>query len=187
MDPDVRKRLEAFLLPLYQDLDGISRFVDIERIGEIARRLYDAEPDDAFELLLLFHGLGKWLEKVGNASRTVLSVGGFTEGDLRRTAASIKRLEKPETAAERAVAGAILIDQAGVRGLSIKFVAARREGHSLIEVVREELSSAWIPEWMPERGRQWLELRFEAKRRVCREVLEELSLEDYVRSTPACS
>lgn len=185
MDSDLRKRLETFLLPLYQDLDGVSRFADVERVGRIARRLYELEGDDAFELLLLFHVLGKWLEKVGNASRTVLAVGGITEADLWRTAASIRRLDNPETAAERTVAGAILIDQAGVRGLALRFASARREGHSLLDVVREELASAWVPEWMPERGRAWLERRFEAKGRVCREVLDELSLDDYVRNKPA--
>lgn len=185
MNPDLRKRLETFLLPLYQDLDGVSRVADVERVGKIARQLHESENDDAFELLLLFHGLGKWLEKVGNASRTVIAVGGITEADLRRTAASIRRLDNPETAAERAVAGAILIDHAGVRGLALKFASARREGHSVLDVVREELASAWMPEWMPERGRDWLERRFEAKRRVCREVMGELSLDDYVRNTPA--
>jgi hypothetical protein len=186
VDPTARKRLEAFLLPLYQDLDGVSRFSDVERIGSIARRLYPSS-DDAFELLILFRGLGKWLEKVGNVSRTSLAVG-VGEAELRRTAASIRRLDAPQSDAERAVAGAILIDQAGVRGLSQKFASARREGHSLLDVVREELASAWIPEWMPDEGRAWLETRFEARRRVCREILDELALEDYVvRSTPARS
>ena len=180
MDSETRKRLESFLLPLYQDLDGVSRFADVERIASIARRLHQPATDDArraFELLLLFHGLGKWLDRVGNVSRTVLAVGGFTEAELWRTAASIRRLDNPESAAERAVAGAVLIDQAGVRGLALKFASARREGHSVLDVVREELASAWVPEWMPDGGRDWLEKRFEAKRRVCREVLEELSLE----------
>lgn len=174
-----------FLLPLYQDLDGVSRFADVERVSRIARQLHASADDDAFELLLLFHGLGKWLDKVGNASRTVLAVGGFTEADLWQTAASIRRLNNPETPAERAVAAAILIDQAGVRGLALKLASARREGQSFLDVVREELASAWVPEWLPERGRDWLEKRFEAKRRVCREVLDELALDDYVRNTPA--
>ena len=187
---DLHKRLETFLLPLYQDLDGVSRFADVERIAAIARRLYEAPTDEerrAFDLLILFHGLGKWLERVGNASRTALAVGGLTEAELWRTAASIRRLENPETAAERAVAGAIVIDGAGVRGLAMKFASARREGHSLLDVVRDELAASWIPEWMPESGRPWLEQRFDAKRRVCRQVLEELSLGDQVRSTPARS
>ncbi len=187
MDPDLRKRLEAFLLPLYQDVDGVSRFGDVERVAQIARRLYDSPSDEdrrAFELLLLFHALGYWLDKVGNISRTVLAVGDLSEADLRRTAASIRRLDNPQTDVERAVAGAVLIDQAGVRGLAQKLALARREGDSQLDVVREEVASAWVPEWMPESGREWLERRLESRRRVCREVLDELSLSDYVRNTP---
>jgi hypothetical protein len=70
--------LRSFLRPLYQDLDGGSRFDDIERVAAIARRLYAPANDAdarAFELLLLFHGLGRWLEKVGNRSRAVLTTG----------------------------------------------------------------------------------------------------------------
>jgi hypothetical protein len=171
-----RKTLEAFLLPLYQDVDGVSRFDDVERVGKIARRLYEPtsqENQQAFELLILFHALGNWLEKVGNISRTALAVG-LAESDLRRTALSIRRLDNPQSDAERAVAAAVLIDRAGVRGLAERFASARREGQSLLEVVREEVASAWVPEWMPESGRSWLERRFEKRRRVCREILEEL-------------
>src|SRR5207247_8699603 len=72
MDDALRQRLEHFLRPLYQDLDGVSRFEDLERVARIARRLYPRD-DRAFELLLLFHGLGRWLEKIGNLSRTTLT------------------------------------------------------------------------------------------------------------------
>src|SRR5689334_10976126 len=88
VDRHLRGRLESFLRPLYQDLDGVSRFEEIERIATIARQIYPTTDRD-FELLLLFHGLGKWLDKVGNLTRTVLSVGaGLEEQELRRTAAS---------------------------------------------------------------------------------------------------
>src|SRR6266850_5732764 len=96
MDPALRQRLEHFLRPLYQDLDGVSRFEDVERVARIARRLY-SEDDRAFELVLLFHGLGKWLEKIGNLSRTMLAVGGLTEEELRQTSASVRRLDAPES------------------------------------------------------------------------------------------
>lgn len=168
-------------MPLYQDVDGVSRFGDLERLMTIARTLYTpaAEPDERmFELLLFFHGLEKWLDKVGNISRTVLAVGDITEGELRRVAASIRNLEQPSNAAEGAVAGARLIDRAGVRGLAQRFATARREGQSMLDVVREEVANAWVPEWMPESGRAWLERRFEARRRVCREILDEMALVD---------
>ena len=175
VDGDLRGRLESFLRPLYQDLDGVSRFEEIERIATIARRIYP-NPDPDFELLLLFHGLGKWLDKVGNLTRTVLSVGaGLGEPELRRTAASIRRLAKPETDAERAVAAALLIDQSGVRGLAQRFASARREGHSVVDVVREALAESWVPDWVPENARPMLEERLDRRRDFCAAVLEEIA------------
>lgn len=180
MDRDLRRRLEVFLRPLYQDLDGVSRLDEVERIAGIAHRLHTPSPADAraFELLLLFHRLGKWLDKVGNTSRTVLGVAGLGEAELRRTAASIARLSAPVTDAERAVAAAVLIDEAGVRGLTEHFTRARREGNSLMDVLRGALSDVAVPEWLPPRAGQWLQERREARRGVCRRLLEELQLED---------
>jgi len=181
MEPALRARLETFLRPFYQDLDGISRFDDVQRIERIARRLYQPpSPNDerAFTLLLLFHRLGKWLEKVGHLSRTLLGVEGLTEDELRRTATSIRRLDQPVTEAERAVAAATLIDNAGVRGLADHFTHARREGNSLMDVLRAVLSDVSVPEWLPPTAEEWLYSRREARREVCKRLLEELSLDD---------
>ena len=176
MGKDLLRRLEAFVRPLYQDLDGVSRVDDIERIRRIARSIHSPsspEEERAFELLLLFHGLGKWLDRVGNISRTVLAVNGISEADLRRTAAAIGRLEAPSSEIERAVATALLVDRAGVRGLAIRFGTARREGLSILDVVREAVADAWIPEWVPPAARPLLEKRFEARKRFCQALLEE--------------
>lgn len=191
MDPYLRQ-LETFLRPFYQDLDGASRFDDVERIARIARKLYvPAEHEDesdtrAFELLLLFHRLGPWLEKVGNLSRTLLGVPGLTETELRQTAAAIRRLAvsgmAPVTDAERAIAAAVLIDDAGVRGLTEQFGRARREGNSLMDVLRAALSDVTVPEWLPPHAEEWLQARREARREVCRKLLEELAMEDWGRS-----
>jgi hypothetical protein len=181
MDRALRQRLEAFLRPLYQDVDGVSRVEEVERIAAIARKLYaPSDPAQArtFELLLLFHRLGRWLEKVGNLSRTVLAVGGLEAEELHRTAASIRRLDQPQSEAERAVAAAMLIDEAGVRGLTDRFTRARREGSSAMDVVRNAVSDVFVPEWMPPRGEAWLHARREARREVCKRLLEELSLND---------
>jgi hypothetical protein len=172
--------LQSFLRPLYQDLDGASRFDDVERVAAIARRLYTpaTEADArAFELLLLFHRLGRWLEKVGNLSRAVLTTG-LSETELRATAASIRRLEDPSTEAERAVAAALLIDSAGVRGFAERLSRSRREGSSVQDVVRNALAEAVVPDWVPDSAREWLARRYEARREVCRRILEELALED---------
>lgn len=181
MDRALRQRLEAFLRPLYQDVDGASRFDEVERIAAIAHKLYTpADPAQvrAFELLLLFHRLGRWLEKVGNLSRTVLAVGGLEEAELHRTAAAIRRLAEPVSEAERAVAAAMLIDEAGVRGLTERFTRARREGSSAMDVVRNAVSDVSVPEWISPQAETWLHARREARREVCKRLLEELSLDD---------
>ena len=172
--------LRSFLRPLYQDLDGASRFEEIERVAAIARRLYvpSTDVDDrAFELLLLFQGLGRWLEKVGNLSRAVLTAG-LSEGELRATAASIRRLGDPASDAERALAAALLIDGGGVRGLAERLSRSRREGSSVLDVVRNALADAIEPGWLPENARAWLASRYEARREACRRILSELALED---------
>lgn len=167
--------IRAFLAPLYQDLDGVSRLEEIDRISSIARRLYDPPDARFFELLLLFHGLGKWLEKVGNRSRTSLATG-IPDAELRALSASIRNLDDPQSEEERAVAAAVLIDSGGVRGLADRFARARREGQTMMDVVREVLAESWIPAWMPEPGRAWLERRHEARREVCRQLLAEADL-----------
>jgi len=172
--------LQSFLRPLYQDLDGASRFDDVERVAAIARRLYTPATDAdsrAFELLLVFHGLGRWLEKVGNLSRAVLTTG-LSEAELRAVAASIRRLEDPSTEAERAVATALLIDSAGVRGFAERLSRSRREGASVQDVVRNALAEAVVPAWVPSNAREWLARRYEARREGCRRILEEIALED---------
>lgn len=164
-------RLESFVRPLYQDLDGVSRFDAVERVAAIARRLHD--PSRELDLLLLFQGLGSWLEKVGNLSRTALATG-LAEAELRRVAASVRRLEAPVTPVERAVAAAMAIDNAGVRGLAERLARSRREGSSVEDVAREGLRHREVPAWMPLQAVLWLGERIEARRRVCEAILAEL-------------
>lgn len=170
--------LERFVQPLYQDVDGVSRYDDVERVSRIARKIHrpaSAEAARTFDLLLLFHGLGKWLDRMGNVSRTTLAVPGLSESELRRAAASIARLDAPVSEEERALAAAMLIDRGGVRGLAQRFASARREGQSVLDVVREALGDAWIPEWVPGSAREWLERRHEARRQFCAAILDELN------------
>lgn len=171
MTEETRERLMNFLRPLYQDLDGVSRADDVERIAAIARRLHPA-PSDSFDLLLAFHLLGTWLEKVGNASRTSLATG-ISEADLRRTAASIRRLRSPQTDEERAVAAAVLIDSAGVRGLAERFARSRREGRSVVEVAREALAETDVPEWVSDEARDMLAERRSRRKEFAASVIAE--------------
>jgi hypothetical protein len=162
--------LEAFLRPLYQDLDGATRFDAVERVAAIAKRLH--EPTRELDLLLLFQGLGNWLDKVGNLSRTML-ITGLEESELRRIATSVKRLDSPVTDAERAVAAAILIDNAGVRGLAEKLARSRREGSTVEDIARAELRPRDVPSWLPLQAVVWLGQRIEARRKVCEQILSE--------------
>lgn len=168
--------LQSYLQPLYQDLDGATRFDAVERVARIARRLYTPASDDdarAFDLLLLFHGLGKWLARMGNLSRTALAVDGLSEAELRQTAASIARLDAPASDAERAVAAALLIDNAGPRGLAERLARSRREGQSVADVVRAALADDERPEWLSPEALAWLEERRGRRRELCRAILEE--------------
>ena len=166
--------LEEFLKPLYQEVDGVSRFDEIERVARLARTILGQESRE-LDLLALFQGLGSWLDKVGNLSRTLLAVPELGESELRRTAASIQRLDAPQTNVERAVAAAMLIDRSGVHGLAQRFAAARREGHSITDVVREALADSWIPDWIPDNAKPMLEERLKRRREFCRLILEELT------------
>ena len=163
--------LQRFLRPLFLDLDGVSRLDDAERIAGIAHQLHP-ERTRSLELLLAFHLLGHWLEKVGNTSRTMLNTG-ISESELRKTAASIRRLDAPLTGEERAVASAILIDSAGARGLAEKFARARREGHTVADVAREALADTHVPEWMSDDARELLQQRRTTRDTFARAILDE--------------
>jgi superfamily I DNA/RNA helicase len=183
VDSETRTALERFIKPLYQDLDGVSRLDEVDRISAIARRLHQPpSPADArrFELLLLTQRLGSWLKRVGNLSRIVLgSAGRVSEQEMRDVASLLQTLDRPSDAGAIALAAAIRIDEAGVRGLATRIAQARREGSSPADVARTEIAED-LPdlEWMPEAAQTWLKQRLERRRAVCRSILEEMSLDD---------
>jgi len=71
------------------------------------------------------------------------------------------------------VAAAILIDNAGARGLAERLARSRREGQSVADVVRAALADAETPEWLSAEARAMLEERRERRRAVCSEILRE--------------
>jgi hypothetical protein len=174
---DLTSGLESFLAPFFQDLDGSSRVDEVRRIAAIARRIYEPGSPAAqreLDLLLQFHLLGTWLEKVGNLSRAMLAVHGLGDAELRRTAQSIRRLDDPQTAAERAVAAARLIDAAGIRGLAERIGRARREGATLADVAAAGDVPLDIPAWFPEAAIPLLREREARRIAFCRELREEM-------------
>jgi hypothetical protein len=48
----------------------------------------------------------------------------------------------------------------------------------MMDILRNVLSDVAVPEWLPPQAEEWLHRRREARREVCRRLLEELSLED---------
>lgn len=183
MDESLRTSLIAFVKPLYLDLDGVSHFDEVDRVSTIARRLYQPSTpaeERTFELLLLFHGLGKWLARMGNRSRTILaSNGNLSDNDIRSLIDSINRIEAPESDAERALATALMIESAGARGLAIRLAKARREGLATGDVARAELAESSLPRFpLEDRAVAWLELRQARRLRIAREILDEESLAD---------
>jgi hypothetical protein len=181
VQPPERARLESFVKPLYQDLDGLSRYGDMERVAAIARRLYSpADPEDIrqFEWMILLHGLTSWLGRVGNLSRMALATG-IAETELRGAAAALQGLATPADPAVVAIASALRIDEAGLRGLTASIAAARREGRSILDLAREERQNASLPpEWMPDSARAWFGARAVRRRRYCEELLREIDLSD---------
>ncbi|HVR44565.1 MAG TPA: hypothetical protein VMS56_14095 [Thermoanaerobaculia bacterium] len=183
MDAVLRAQLESFLKPLYQDLDGLSHFGDVERIGAIARRLHQPPAESErleLELLILFHRLGGWLSHMGNPSRVVFaSEGRLSEDLVMRVAVSLGRLDDPGTEAERAVASALAIDSAGASGLVHGFFQARREGRTPIEHAREVMESEpGVPPWMGPDAAAWLLARRRRARELAARILEEHELRD---------
>ena len=77
------------------------------------------------------------------------------------------------TEEERAVAAAILIDSAGVRGLAERFARSRREGHSVADVAREALRETDVPEWMSAEAGETLVRKRAQRDLFARAVLEE--------------
>ena len=177
MDDDLA-RLDAFLKPLLQDLDGASRTSEVERVAAIARRIApESAATRSFELLVRFRLLAHWLGRVGNLSRAALTTG-LSDAELSRTAASVQALDDPQSSEERAVAAAAMIDAAGVRGLAERFGRGRREGHSVLEVASEAMTENEVPQWMNDAASALLAKRRAARDAFCREILEEARGED---------
>ena len=183
MDEKTIEKVTAFVRPLYQDLDGASRLDQIDRIAAIARLFHRPETEDGethFELLLRFQGLQKWLEKIGNFSRTTLALRGVVKEEaIGEVLRSLRRAETPESPAERALAAARLIEESGAHGLALRLSSARREGSSIAELARDVLANETTPpEWMSHEARSLLATRRARAKQFCEEVLSELDNED---------
>lgn len=175
-----REAIVRFVRPLLQDLDGQSRLPEVERVARIASRLTDdLDEMKNRDLLFYLHPLGSWLRKPGNRSRALLALSGIvSDKELFRVENSISRLEAPQTISEIALASAMLIDRAGVRGAVQQLASARREGLTIDEAVQKLLEDEPAPSWMPENALELWNQRRKARAGFIHSFQNETELRD---------
>jgi hypothetical protein len=182
MDPALKEHLVRLVGPLYDNPEAGTAFDEVERIEILARRLREPSPEESqlFELMVLFHRLGRWVSHPGNSEIIARTSGGLlAAATIDRLIESLRRLDAPETALERLVASAVAIEAAGVRGFMNRAANAYRSGRTAEEVAIEEIDSpSETPEWMSQDAAIMLSARRARARAAARALLEELRLSD---------
>jgi hypothetical protein len=182
MNPALKEHLVSLVEPLYDNPEAGTAFDEVERIEVLARRLREPAPEESelFELMVLFHRLGRWVAHPGNSEIIGRASGGLlTEGMIDRLAESLRRLDRPETDLEKLVASAVAIEAAGVRGFLNRAANAYRSGRTVEEVAIEEVGSLGeAPGWMSQDAATMLAARKTRARAAAQALLEELHLSD---------
>ncbi|MCZ6726110.1 MAG: hypothetical protein O7A98_02000 [Acidobacteria bacterium] len=127
-----RARVEEYVRPLYTELDGVETF---GRVGEIEQLLIelaegvDHEPD-LLELLTLFHGVVGRLGSLARGSRWHLfmrSLGIAAERIARLRRGLEGFVRRPQTAEDRLLHDAVLLERSGVGAVISRLLAAGRK------------------------------------------------------------
>ncbi len=140
LPPDLRRRVEDFVRPLYAGVDGEQTFARVVRLEARVARLRGGEPVDetALELLVLFHGAAARLGSLGRHGRIALFLRGLGLQDelSERVRAGLARLrEAPESFEERLLCDALLLERAGIRAVAESLLEAGRSRRSLQRVL----------------------------------------------------
>jgi hypothetical protein len=140
VDEKTRRRIVEYVKPLAVGLDGTTYSGDVDRVvaasERIAGQLPGIEPDLLF-LLAVFSGQDRWVQRMGNASRTEiflssLGVAGATIGALFR---GLPRLKSgPVTREEEIVHDAMALDEMGAHGIVRQLLDGYRERLELLEM-----------------------------------------------------
>lgn len=182
MNPVLKEHLVSLIGPLYDNPEAGTAFDEVERIEILARRLREPAPEESqlFELMVLFHRLGRWIAHPGNSEMIGRASGGLlTASMIDQLTESVRRLEAPETDLEKLVASAIAIEAAGIRGFLNRAANAYRNDRTVEEVAIEEIESPGaIPGWMSPDAATMLSARRARARAAARALLEELQLSD---------
>ncbi len=124
MDGPARRRIVEYVRPLAVGLDGMTYSGDVDRVASISRTIAAGRKDvdaDLLELLAIFSGQEKWVERMGHGSRTELFLGslGLPAATIRALFRGLSRLNRaPATAEEEIVHDALRIDEMGSIGVT---------------------------------------------------------------------
>lgn len=127
-----RARVEEYVRPLYTELDGVETF---GRVGELERRLAELavgieHQPELLELLTLFHGVVGRLGSLAPGGRWQLFLRGLGVPAVRvaRLRRGLERLAtRPQSAEERLLHDALLLERSGVGAVLSRLLAAGRK------------------------------------------------------------
>jgi hypothetical protein len=165
LPPEIRRRVEEMVRPLYAGLDGVQTF---DRVDRLRRHLAaiggggaggTAEGGDAelLELLLLLHGVVDRLGSLAGGGRLDLFLRGLglPEERVRRVRAGLGRLrEAPQEAEERLLHDALLLESAGVTAAAERLLASGRKRTPLARALAQLDPGPAEERYRTERGRQ---------------------------------
>lgn len=128
MNPDVSRRAEQFVRPLYAGLDGVQTFDRVERLRpRVAALAEGLEIDgDLLDLLLVFHGVVDRLGSLAPGGRLDLFLRdlGLADSLARRVRAALGRMGgDPKGPEEELLHDALLLESAGVAATAERLMA----------------------------------------------------------------
>ncbi len=131
LEAEIRDRVEEFVRPLYTGLDGVQTFDRVGRIEGRLRELAGGQPvnEQLLELLVLFQGVIERLGSLGRQSRFGLFLRGLSlpEELSEAVRTGLRRFsDLPETAEERLLHDACLLEKTGLRAAVARLLTAGR-------------------------------------------------------------
>ena len=146
MDPEIRRRIEQYVRPLYAGLDGVQTFDRVDRLRAHIAAIRDASgeglrvDEDLLELLLLLHGAADRLGSLAAGGRLDLFLRGLglAEDLVRGARVAVSRFrEDPRRPEEELVHDALLLESAGVVAAAERLMAAGKKRVPLIRALAQ--------------------------------------------------
>jgi HD superfamily phosphodiesterase len=151
MEEPTRRRIVEYVKPLAVGLDGMTYSGDVERVASICRRIAAGRQDvdaELLDLMAIFSGQEKWVERMGHASRTEIFLAslGIPTATIRALFRGLSRLNRaPAAAEEDIVHDALRIDEMGAIGVARLAQQGYRERLSFEEMADVIEEAARLP------------------------------------------